>query len=109
MKKDLINPSNREVIQLHEFTDTLNLIGIGFEIAGFVIILPHLKRWLRRKLHRSLQEVEKESEGAPLGIEESDEIVSNVVNRYRKKIENIGIPLVITGLFFQGLSTLFHS
>jgi len=94
---------------LHESTDILNLIGITFEIAGFIIILPHLKRWLRRKLHRSLQEVEKESEGGPLGIEESDEIVTNITNRYWKKIENIGIPLVIIGLFFQGLSTLFHS
>lgn len=94
---------------MHEHTDILNLIGIALEIVGFIIILPHLKRWLRRKLHRSLQEVEKESKGAPLGIEESDEIVSNVTNRYWKKIENIGIPLVIAGLFFQGLSTLFHN
>jgi len=94
---------------MHEFTDTLNLIGISLEIIGFAIILPHIKRWLQKRIHKLAEEAEKESEGAPLGIHESHEVVTNTVNIYWKKLENIGIPLVILGLFFQGLSTLFHS
>ena len=94
---------------MHEFTDTLNLIGISFEIVGFLIILPHLKRWLRKKFHKAFKEAEKESDGAPLGIEESSEIITNATNKEWRLMENVGIPLVIIGLFFQGASTLFHS
>jgi len=89
--------------------DSLNLFGIALEIVGFAIILPHIKRWLHKRIHRLAEEADKESEGAPLGIDESHEVVTNVLNKYWKKLENVGIPLVIIGLFFQGMSTYFHS
>jgi len=44
---------------LHEFTDTLNFIGISLEIIGFAIILPHIKRWLQKRIHKLAEETEK--------------------------------------------------
>jgi len=92
---------------LHELTDTLNLIGIIFEIFGFVIILPYIFRWLQRRTFKTLDELDKEGQGAPVGV--SDEILNSITNRKWGKIQNIGVPLVIIGLVFQGLSTIFHS
>jgi len=97
---------------LHEIPfseNILNLIGIGLEIIGFIIILPHIKRWLQKRILRLANEAEKEHPGAPLGIDESHEVVVNTVNIYWRKLENIGIPLVITGLAFQGLSLFIHN
>ena len=96
---------------MHELTNPniLNLIGVGLEIFGFFLLIPHLKRWLHKRLHRVAVEAEKESEGAPLGIDESHEVVTNVLNMYWKKLEDTAIFLVIMGLFFQGLSILLHS
>lgn len=105
----MINPSHLPTTLLHEFTDTLNLIGIILEIAGFSIILPHIKRWLHNRLHKVAVQADKESKGASLGIDKDHEVVTKSLNYYWKKMENIGIPLVIAGLVFQGLSTWFHS
>ena len=74
-----------------------------------MIILPHIKRWLHNRLHKIAIEADKESEGASLGIDKDHEVVTKSLNYYWKKMENIGIHLVILGLIFQGLSTWFHS
>lgn len=94
---------------MHEFTDSLNLIGISFEVIGFVTILPQLKRALTKRIHKLAEKADRENYGASIGIDESHEVVTNTVNTYWKKLENIGIPLVIMGLFFQGFSTLLHN
>lgn len=87
----------------------LNLIGVALEIAGFLIILPQIKRGLHKRIHKLAVQTEKESEGASLGIDESHEVVTNVVNHYWKMLENIAIPLIILGLFFQAYSTIIHN
>lgn len=91
---------------MHEFADALNLGGIILEIIGFGLLLGRLRTWLRRKYAKALSELEKEGKGAPLGA--SDEIIDSATSKTWKKIEVIGIPLVMTGLFFQGLSLIFH-
>ena len=96
---------------MHELTNPniLNLFGVGLEIFGFFLLIPHLKRWLHKRLHRLAVEEDKKSEGASLGIDESHEVVINVLTHYWKKLENVAISIIIIGLFFQGLSVLIHS
>jgi len=77
------------------------------EIIGFGLLLARFKNWIRRRVSQNLEDLEKQGLGAPVGA--SNEIVDNITNSYWKGIENLAIPLVIFGLFFQALAVFFHN
>ena len=91
---------------MHEYVDYLNLSGIILEIIGFALLLTRLKNWIQNRYTKIYDKIEQEGEGAPVGA--SDEIIENVTNRLWNHIENFAIPLVIFGLFFQGLAIFLH-
>lgn len=95
---------------MHELTNIenlLNMTGIILEIVGFALLLSKLRVWIRNRYAKNLTAKAQEAEGAYTGP--PNRTIDNATKKTWKHIENLAIPLVIFGLFFQGLAIFLHS
>ncbi|MCA9828654.1 MAG: hypothetical protein KC444_09775 [Nitrosopumilus sp.] len=108
---------------MSEFTNFLSLLGIIFEMAGFIIIMPQIRRYLDKKITQNVtdkitgmdklreqykgKELEKRDFSSYLYSRFESDIEKSIKTRTESKwskLENIAIPFIIAGLFLQAIS-----
>lgn len=121
------------VHDLANIENIFNLIGIGLEIIGFVILLSGFREWYVKnkgldtekekrieKIFVNMEKIRASQEELKINSiltkeyieglkDENLAMIPKMRSKYFKKIEYVGIPLVILGLFFQALSIIHHA